>query len=466
MIELPSRLEDIEPTPEAPFVDDKLNRAPLANILKSIVESYADSGCVLSINGEWGTGKTTFVKMWKAYMEHMNYITIYFNAWETDYISEPLVALLGELNLIIKNNEKFNNICAAASRIALNTGFAALGVKQTTGFSSEIIQGAISETKDILQENIKEYTKQKTTITGFKDMLSEYVANVPKEKHTPLIFIVDELDRCNPHYAVKVLERIKHLFDIPNIFFVLPICKSQLECSIQGFYGSDKIDAANYLRRFINLELELPFPDCKKFYDHLYGHYKFEQFFEETKTDRPKQDNITLFKDGVKRLFDKTKIDFRSMERLFVHSRIVAQTLRGNYASEMDVIFLLCYLKLLHFDIYKNIREHTYTLQDLIDVIEGIFPATLMHPQLDNIDSHGFTYSVASLLLAYNQNQIMEYEKGVLPNSMETELKLECKVLSKDVLRQALINSQAEAYSRWASIKTITDKIDLLEYLK
>lgn len=469
MIELPSRLNDIDPTLDAPFAEDKLDRATVASILKSIVESYSNSSCVLAINGEWGTGKTTFVKMWQKYMERMHYRTIYFNAWETDYISDPLVALLGELGEVIGETEKFDTVCASISRIALTTGTTVLNsiIKQTIGLSTEAVQTAINETRDIIKDNIKEYSKQKTSISEFKKRLSEYVANVNEEECTPLIFIIDELDRCNPHYAVKVLERIKHLFNIPNIFFVLPICKSQLECAIQGFYGSDKIDAANYLRRFFNLEYELPFPDCSKFYNYLYEYYEFEQFFEETKTHRSKQDNITLFKDAIKRLFNRTKIDFRTMDKLFIHCRIVAQTVHGDYASEMDVIFLLCYLKLLHFDIYNNIRSHTYTLQGLLSAIENIFPETLMNPQVsDNLDPHGFTYSIASLLLAYNQNRSIEYEKDILPVSRESELKLECKMLSTDNLKEALVNSRAESYSRWTSVNDITDKIDLLQHLR
>ena len=59
----------------------------------------------------------------------------------------------------------------------------------------------------------------------------------------PVIFFVDELDRCNPRYAVAVLERIKHLFEIPNIIFVLAINKKELSNAIQGYYGSSKIDS-------------------------------------------------------------------------------------------------------------------------------------------------------------------------------------------------------------------------------
>ena len=66
---------------------------------------------------------------------------------------------------------------------------------------------------------------------------------------------MDELDRCNPHYAVKVLERIKHLFCIPNIVFVLSIDKMQLANSVRGYYGSDFINAEEYLKETYNIEI-------------------------------------------------------------------------------------------------------------------------------------------------------------------------------------------------------------------
>ena len=56
---------DIEIPREDPFKNCKLNRQPNAIILTQIVQNYSDS-FVLSINGEWGTGKTTFMKMWAA----------------------------------------------------------------------------------------------------------------------------------------------------------------------------------------------------------------------------------------------------------------------------------------------------------------------------------------------------------------------------------------------------------------
>ena len=92
---------DIEITSDAPFKEDKLNREQIAPILTTIADVYSDSGAVLAIDGEWGSGKTTFVKMWRQYLINNGYKTLYFNAWETDFIEDPLIALMGELKEVV-----------------------------------------------------------------------------------------------------------------------------------------------------------------------------------------------------------------------------------------------------------------------------------------------------------------------------------------------------------------------------
>lgn len=55
----------------------KLGREKYADILKAIVLTY-NEGCVLAINGKWGTGKTTFVEMWAKYLKLDDFHTLYF----------------------------------------------------------------------------------------------------------------------------------------------------------------------------------------------------------------------------------------------------------------------------------------------------------------------------------------------------------------------------------------------------
>ena len=84
------------------------------------------------------------------------------------------------------------------------------------------------------------------------NLLQNYAVN---EK---MIIIIDELDRCKPSYAILMLEIVKHIFDIPNITFILSVNLKQLKASIEKSYGSN-IDSQHYIDKFIKLTFDLPY---------------------------------------------------------------------------------------------------------------------------------------------------------------------------------------------------------------
>ena len=73
-----------------------LNRKPLADALTNVMKSIQDSA-VIALDGAWGSGKTTFLKMWSQQLQDTNIPVIEFNAWETDFSDDPLVALSAEV---------------------------------------------------------------------------------------------------------------------------------------------------------------------------------------------------------------------------------------------------------------------------------------------------------------------------------------------------------------------------------
>jgi tRNA A37 threonylcarbamoyladenosine biosynthesis protein TsaE len=56
--------QELEIDPQKPFANCKLERQKYADVLTDIVKAYPQ-GFTLAINNEWGTGKTTFVRMWQ-----------------------------------------------------------------------------------------------------------------------------------------------------------------------------------------------------------------------------------------------------------------------------------------------------------------------------------------------------------------------------------------------------------------
>ena len=75
------------------FKEDIFDRRNLAVNLTKVIENSPDIN-VVAIDSSWGTGKTTFVRMWQNMLssedEYKNsFETLYFNSWENDYIKNP-----------------------------------------------------------------------------------------------------------------------------------------------------------------------------------------------------------------------------------------------------------------------------------------------------------------------------------------------------------------------------------------
>ena len=52
----------------------------------------------MALDSPWGTGKTTIVKMLKAKLAQEQFQCVYFNAWQVDYVTDPLVALVSAID--------------------------------------------------------------------------------------------------------------------------------------------------------------------------------------------------------------------------------------------------------------------------------------------------------------------------------------------------------------------------------
>ena len=249
--------------PENPWDDDVLDREKIAKRLTDIVRGQ-EAPFVISLDGRWGTGKTFLLRRWQQDLENHGWQAIYFNAWEDDFNDDPLLAIIGQLS------EHFDE--GALREIARGVA-GALGhvlVKRVTGASPDEL------TPDSLLNDYQEGLRTKSAV---KDRLEQLGEKVRDDSGQPLLFIIDELDRCRPTFAIELLERVKHIFDVPNIVFVFGINRGELVKSLESVYG--EIDAGTYLRRFFDMEFTLPDPDPAEFCRHLTRKFGLDKFLTE-----------------------------------------------------------------------------------------------------------------------------------------------------------------------------------------
>ena len=346
--------QKIEPKTENPFGKDLLNRKQYADVLTQIVKNTED-GFTLSINADWGYGKTTFVKMWEAMLQSEGYKTIYFNAWESDFVADPMMALIDGLR------SGFEEQDLPQEKLQFTKAFWTVATKlvklvpqwQVIGEVAEIFQDGIKECledKNDLQKSLS----IKKLVNDFHEQLAKSAKDIGGDK--PLIIFVDELDRCRPDYAVQMLERIKHFFSIDNIIFVLSIDKKVLCKSIEAVYGGLKIDTEAYLRRFVDIEFDLPEPDIDSFAKALFDQKEIGEYFTNYYDVISGEHREERLKDTLIDCFLSQSNSLRDVEKYFNRLEIILNSQALPHASA-DLIAYLLYLYMFHREVYEELRQ-------------------------------------------------------------------------------------------------------------
>lgn len=255
-----------------PYNGDLFNRSKLAETLTNYIDRLRD-GSVLAIDAPWGEGKTWFGLNWSADLRSKGYRVIFLDAFQQDYMEDPFLLIASEISQTVSEDQTFAQelkeksasvmkaILPVSAKLLLSiAGRVALGNIDASKEISEAIKdsgnSATDATQKWLEDKIESYTEEKASLEAFRKSLQEFAESQEK----PVVFFIDELDRCRPDFAVRLIERIKHFFDVPNLVFVLLLNREQLEKAVKGVYGQDT-DAAAYLNKFIHAHLKLPKAD-------------------------------------------------------------------------------------------------------------------------------------------------------------------------------------------------------------
>ena len=244
----------------------------------------------VAIDSEWGSGKTFFVKQVKMLLDLLNpqskvdketsdkilkkfnldkelnenfekvdnsIYSIYFDAWKNDADDEPIKSLIYDIMLELDFKYNFSN-----------TKLTDAGI-QALKFLTPVIGGAVETGSKILdslfsEEQLKPFIKKKL----FAKEIQNFISELPNERGNKLVIFIDELDRCNPAYAVKLLEQIKHYMEDDRIIFVFSVNINQLQHTIKHHYGNN-FNATKYLDRFFDLQVKLPKANMMKFYENM-----------------------------------------------------------------------------------------------------------------------------------------------------------------------------------------------------
>lgn len=318
---------------------DILGRTKFVNSIVDFINVLSEGkrGCCFAIDGKWGTGKTYVLDMLEEELNQIQsedtadnrYFVFHYNSWEYDYYDEPLVAIVASMQDEVENKESIWNR-EVDKKIQAGIEVAKTEVKKMVGSLAEKHIGVnfvnvIDAIRKVDQEN-EEKKESYDDFYNFKKAMSDVRTSMGKiAEEKTIVLVVDELDRCMPAYAIKVIERLHHIFEkINNIVVIIAVDSEQLDSSIKTIYG-EKTNPKDYMKKIIDITFKLDTGEIS-----LGIYKKYEKFFPYFK--RPD--------DSEKELIEKTfstiwaGVDMRTQEK----SMAKIETLHSLISDEeMDI---------------------------------------------------------------------------------------------------------------------------------
>lgn len=357
---------------------DILNRDAFVEQLLRLMDNISSNkaSTCFAINGSWGCGKSFVLDLFEEQLNVIQseetftdkYFVIRYNSWKFDYYDEPLVAIVSTMITAIEEKTKLFPDSQEKREILgmlKATGVALLSiandaVKEKTGLDFQKAYGIIKSGE---KEGAAAYESEHDydVYFGFNKMiakLAELLTEISKDY--TVVFIVDELDRCIPEYAVKVLERLHHLTENQsNIITVIAIDKPQLTASIKHLFGFENPE--KYLEKFINFEVKLDNGSVSELISEKYTDY-FKLFDKD----------IFKFDDSVEECLQAIfqNIDIRTQEQLVKKTMLVHNLL---FSDAKDYAFM-CMELLLAVMIYSyNYRADFSEVQIKVSGYDKVF---------------------------------------------------------------------------------------------
>ena len=301
---------------------DVLNRDGFIIKLKTLIEIMSESkqGCCFALNGAWGSGKSFVLEKLEDKLkeqlieetEDNKYYVFHYDCWKYDYYEEPTVAIIAAmLDETNKELALFSEETETAMKISLTTARELLGAVASELCKNKIGIDLVEIASKVTEKQGESSIDDFDSLYGFKRALEKARRNIQEiAKDKTVVVVVDELDRCIPEYAIRVLERLHHIFeDLDNVIVLVSMDKEQLEHSIINIYGAINVDT--YLRKFISFKVDLDKGKASSYAE------KFSSYFSnfDVSTDESKE---------IEKFFSDIFVgmDMRTLEGYLIKQRL------------------------------------------------------------------------------------------------------------------------------------------------
>lgn len=277
---------------------DLLNFTVVADMAAQLVRESAGQPLSIGISGNWGTGKSSLVKMIGASLkkegaDENKYVFLEFNAWLYQGYDDARMALLQSVadKLLAEAEARKTHVEKAVEFVkrvnwfrvgkllaptvsgALMGGTIGGPVGAVIGAVGGLCKGGSTPTPEDLEKVKDAYKALQPELTGL--LKNKEAKSLPQEiaelrttfkdllasLDVTLIVLVDDLDRCLPDTAISTLEAMRLLLFLPRTAFIIAADEQMIRGAVRVHFGdvdlSDNL-VTSYFDKLIQVPLKVP----------------------------------------------------------------------------------------------------------------------------------------------------------------------------------------------------------------
>jgi hypothetical protein len=273
-----------QPIADVWTLHDQLGRRQLVeDIAEQIVGCNANDHMAFGIHGDWGAGKTSMMRQLRYHLDgdgrkaadqgnqlefqkhKSKVVTVWFEAWRYQHEPVPVAALLrairDEFSLRAKLAEAVTKTLSVTTRAVFNAfdDVAKLLTLDALPVSTEKIQ-SVGEGYE------REQMQNQLSTDHIRELIAAALQQL-KKKHQQtqrVVIFIDDLDRCSPDTAFRLLEGLKIYLNIDNCAFVIGMNQQAVVGAIASKLPAsdkpqaDRIRAEAYLEKICSYIWRLP----------------------------------------------------------------------------------------------------------------------------------------------------------------------------------------------------------------
>ena len=276
---------------DEPTLRDRLRRNALIEEVGEAIATCKPPQ-VFGVHGDWGLGKTSFLHQVRWYLTgdnpqaleeknapkkavHRERVqSIWFDAWRYHAEAVPVVALLQEMRAQLAQQGSKKLAVKKLSEVAFRGTLLSLDeLTKKIGFQyAKFEQASRQWDAENLAATLPSESLRKNLQETIRLLLPEADKQEGNEGTSRLVVFVDDLDRCEPEAAYRLLEGLKVYLTLDNCVFVLGLNQKAVEGAIANRLAGGLTDekarqdaqarAASYLEKICQNVWHLPIPDA------------------------------------------------------------------------------------------------------------------------------------------------------------------------------------------------------------